>query len=227
MKALRGWRNVIAWTLIAGLLAALAGWLLFTAACLYSSGAPLCQHPHGGGIVSLLAIVAVIGPLALTARERARRQMGRGMYARPTSERAGTRWGGTVEQVVRFALVGEWGGGQQPAQTHPLDLPATYGWIVSLSDGTAVRVYVTEFYQLISDAWQYQQNPANARRAATGQRRLDPLIGRPKTLAVNELLRVAGGVRQNKVAANSLRRIEGTPWGILERLVEIWPPGEV
>jgi hypothetical protein len=208
----------ISLTLVAvlALLAAFAAWLAWTAACLYDPGLPLCRHPAGGWIIIIGAAAIVLGWAGLLVRERLRRRLTRGMYARPAVARRG--W---FERTARSIF--EAG----PDATHPLDLPANYGWQVSLDDGTRVNVFVDELWGILNDAWQFQHNPANCRYGALSQRRLDPKIGRPRTLAVNYLVDLAGGVRKNKDTTNSTRRLNATPWSIMTALMEAWPPGEV
>jgi len=218
-------RRAVAWALVAAGFGSVAAWLLFSAACLYSADLPLCRHPNGGWIVMALTVVLSLLPLAFTARERARRAVGRGMYARPVGLRRSADWGGMFQNVARLVIEGEW---QADPLRHPmLDVSEHCGWDVPLADGTAVRVYWHEMYIWLRRAWEFQQDPANRHRGATSQNTWDAEIGRPQTLARNELLEMAGAIRRNKTSANSIRRIVGTPWSIMAELYEIWPPGEL
>lgn len=229
MKALR---PLIIWTLVSALLAAAAAWLTWLAGCLYSPAVPLCQHDHGGAIVALSGLLLAVIPVAYTARARALRAVGRGMYARPVGgrvESAGGRVAGWLESAARFVVEGELDQrivGDERRGWHPLlDIPPEHGWIVPLSNGAAVIVRWGEFRAWLYEAWELQQ--AGGRRGATSQRTWDGRIGRDQTLARNHLLEIAGALRRNRRAANATRRIEGPPWGILERLAAEWPPSEV
>lgn len=224
MKALK---TLTTWTLAASLLAAAAAWLIWTAGCLYSPTGPLCRHDYGGVIVALAGVGMVVIPLAYAARRRALRVVVRGRYARPVGG-GRPRAGGVVESLMHLAVEGEWPQAQVAELRHPLlDVPAGWGWVVPLEDGSGVIVLWDDFRQWLYDCWELQQNPKFGRRGATSQRYWDGRIGRPQTLARNHLLEKAGGLRRNKTAWNSTRRIVGTPWGILERLAAVWPPVEI
>lgn len=228
MKALNPIRTLLIWLIVSSLLAAAAAWLAWSIGCLYSTQTPLCRHDYGGVMVALAGVLLVVGPVAWNARQRALRAVGRGMYARPVGGGHGASR--LVENVMYFIVEGELDQrhvGNERRGLHPLDVEAGHGWRVPLSDGSGVVVYFEDFREWLYDCWEFQDNPANCRKGATSQRRNDPLIGRPQTLARNHLLDVGGGLRRNKAVANTKRRIEGTPWGILERLAAEWPPGEV
>lgn len=210
----------------------LAGWLAYRASCL-AWWWPLCRNDAGDGIVILGILALVLAWLALLLRERLRRRVTRGMYARVAGVRgreSDVTMARVFESVAKVVIEGKWdnlGRVREGEDRHPLDLPDNYGWLVPLEDGSAVRVYVDELYKIINDAWNFQADPQNKLRAPLGQRRLDPMVGRSKTLAVNYLVDLAGGVRSNKATANSTRRITRTPWTIMQSLMDVWPPGEI
>lgn len=232
MKALKPIKTLILWTVISSLLAAAGAYLAWFTACLYTPAAPLCRHDYGGAIVALLGLLLVIFPVAYTARARALRAAGRGMYARPVGGRAesvGNRLAGWVESATHFVIEGELAervAGEERRGFHPiLDIPPGYGWIVPLEDGRGVIVYWDDFREWLYECWDIQGK--GGRQGATSQRTWDRRIGRDQTLARNHLLDVAGGLRRNRAATNATRRLQGAPWGILERLVETWPPEQI
>lgn len=225
MSALRSLRTALAWALIAAAFGAIAAWLAFSAACLYDDDLPLCRHPAGGWIVMIGAVVAVFAPLALVAMRRARRGLGRGMYARVAGVRQGRVNWQLLESVGRLIIEGEWhSAGTIERSWHPADVPTGYGWRVALEDGAQVIVFFDDFRQWLYVAWELEKRAKVPQQGATSQRTWDKRIGRDQVLARNYLLEMAGGLRRNRAAPNATRRIDGTPWSILERLIEIWPP---
>lgn len=225
MTALRSLRLALAWALIAAVFGTIAAWLTFSAACLYDDSLPLCRHPAGGWIVMIGAVVAVFAPLAWVAMRRARRGLGRGMYARVAGVRQSRVNWDLLESVGRLVIEGEWhGAGPIEQGWHPLNVPTGYGWAVTLEDGAQVIVFFDDFRQWLYEAWELQERARIPQWGATSQRTWDKKIGRDQVLARNYLLDLAGGLRRNRAAPNATRRICGTPWSILERLVEIWPP---
>jgi hypothetical protein len=224
VKALK---SVFIWSIISVMFASLGAYLTWQIGCFYTDATPLCRHDYGGGIVALAGAVLVIGPLAYTARQRALRAVGRGMYARPMA-RSG---GGWMQNVIHFVVEGELDNptvGDEQRGWHPHDIPPGHGWRVPLEDGAEVIVYFEDFRTWLYEAWELQdkakQSGKLARQGATSQRTWDGQIGRDQVNARNYLLDVAGALRRNRAAPNATRRIRGTPWRILERLVAEWPP---
>lgn len=217
-------RHTLPLTITVTALAGIVAWFGFLAACLWSEAVPLCRHDYGQYIVPLLAMVLVIGSVAQVLHRRLIRRLARGMYAKPVG--AAGAVGQVFGNVVRLA----WEGELKPSDPtwHPLThVPPGHGWRVAMDDGTEVIVRWDDMNEWVGLCWEFQHNPANARQGATSHRVWDGRIGRSQVQARNHLLEVSGNFRRNKATANAIRRLEGTPWTIMAKLYEVWPPGVV
>lgn len=217
-------RHTLPLTVTVTALAGLLAWFGFIGACLWSEAVPLCRHDYGQYIVPLMAMGLVIGSVVKVLHRRLIRRLTRGMYARPVSV------GRSVGQVFGSAVRLAWEGELTPSDPawHPLThVPAGHGWRVAMDDGTEVIVRWDDMFAWVQACWDFQHNPANARRGATSHRVWDPQIGRSQVQARNHLLEISGNLRRNKTTPNALRKLEGTPWTIMSQLYEARPPGEL
>lgn len=206
------------------ILAGVIGWFGFLTACLWSEAVPLCRHDYGQYIVPLVAMVLVLANVTSTLHRRLLRRLTRGMYAKPVT--FGQRGAALFANAVKLAWEG-----QRPTDDpvwHPLThVPPGHGWRVAMDDGSEVIVQWDEMFAWVQACWDFQHNPANARQGATSHRVWDSRIGRSQVQARNHLLEMSGNLRRNKSSANSVRRLEGTPWRIMQELYDAWPPGVV
>ena len=216
-------RHTLFLTVTVTALAGLLGWAGHIAACLYSPLVPLCGHPYGPYIVPLLAMLLVIGSVMRALHRRLLRRLTRGMYAKPVMFQRGAAIFSSAVKMV-------WEGGRPTDDPtwHPLThVPAGHGWRVAMDDGSEVIVLWDAMFTWVQLCWDFQHNPANVRQGATSHRVWDRQIGRSQVQARNHLLQISGSLRRNKTSRNSLRRLEGTPWTIMQKLYDAWPPDVV
>lgn len=215
--------------LIASAITAGTAWLGFAAACLWSADLPLCRHPAGGWIVMLLAVALVNLPVAALAREKARRVIGRGLYARPLDlARPLDATAKAIGALAHLAWEGELPTHRQGAAHDALRVFEGRGWWVKFDSGSDVWVGKQDLYDWLADAWLLQERYQRQRsgQSAIGQRRWEPEIGRPQWQARCWLLEQAGGVERNTSDRRSTPKLRWLPWDTVQRLEAVLPSEE-
>ena len=211
----RNFRNLIIVLAMAVPLAAMAGFSLFAAGCLYDDSLPLCRHPGGGWIVLLLATAAVLAPAAWVSIGRARYLAGRRGQARPVAP--------ARVQSLEFVVRGLWPGNQAAEAGHPIE---HFGETteVAFKDGqfTEWKVVVDwgDFWQFVNDAW------ARQRRYEQGDVAEGPLssrywvqrIGRETWEVYLEMLRSSSALR----GSPHKPLLRGAPWTVFEAVRARW-----
>jgi hypothetical protein len=201
--------------IIAAGIAMLAAFTLFSAACLYDSGLPLCGHPAGGWIVVLLAAALVLTPAAWAAARRVAHLAGRTGRARPVAP--------ARLQSLSFVVQALWPNANDNAPDHPANY-FNETMEVKFNDGDFTEwthvVDWGDFWQFCNDAW------ARQRRYEAGEMGEGPLssrywvpkIGRETWEAYLEMLRAGSALR----GSPHKPLLRGTPWSVFEAVRARW-----
>lgn len=218
-----------------------AAWLAVYGACIVWQGAPLCAWPGLYPLTAVLAALAVIAPIGLVYREKARRRASKGLWQK-VKQGSGfgvSGWHATFERTVAVM----WGSeaGQPELITGEMRYERR-GWWLSVKSGRRVWVDRWDFWQWLArvealaevqgsgsgvqgvDPIPQTLNPKKEEptgESPIGERRWQPVIGRDLWLAYMDILEEVGAVEYATDDLRSRRYRPGQPWGRVEEFEKV------
>jgi len=191
-----------------------AAWLAVYGACIIWDGARLCAWPGLYPLAAALATMAVVAPIGLVYRERARRRAARGMWQKVGAGGGGpgAGWLDTFERTVAVM----WGSeAELPGLITGEMRYQRRGWWLNVQNGQRIFVDRWEFWQ-----WLLQVEAVAATLApgesAIGERRWKKELGEGRWLAYCQILQTVNAVEFRTDDARSRRYTGGGAWKWVE-----------